>query len=67
MKMVTYYNRKDLVSFGNYLAEQIRKANAAIYAGCSKDGLPFKVQQPDGTFKVSHADIENWKETIKKE
>lgn len=45
--MVTYYNRKDLVSFGNYIEKAIRTGK--------------KREFPDGTYPVTHADIENWK------
>lgn len=49
--MVTYYNTKDMVSFGNYLMEKIRTGE--------------KQEYPDGKFHVSHADMENWKEEMR--
>lgn len=49
--MVTYYNRKDLVLFGNYLLALVQTNK--------------KEASPDGTYSVSHADVENWKEEMK--
>jgi len=43
--MVTYFNKKDLVSFGNYLLSKERKERTS------------KENQEN----VTHADIENWK------
>lgn len=51
MKMVTYYNEGDMTKFANYYANQI------------KEGI--KKPQPDGTYKVSHADFLNWKDSVK--
>ncbi|KKN36697.1 hypothetical protein LCGC14_0770850 [marine sediment metagenome] len=48
--MVTYFNRKDIVSFGNYLLSQER----------------MKRISEENKDKVTQADIENWKEKIKK-
>jgi len=45
--MVTQYNVKDVVSFGNFIAEQIKKG--------------IKVPDSSGDIEVSHADFENWK------
>ena len=44
-KMVTYFNRKDLVSFGSYLLSEKRKSRIS------------ELNQNN----VTHADIENWK------
>ena len=43
--MVTYFNRKDLVSFGSYLLSEKRKSRIG------------ELNQNN----VTHADIENWK------
>jgi len=48
--MITYYNKKDLVSFGNYLLSKER--TETIWTDHEQD-------------QVYHADIENWKETLK--
>lgn len=48
--MVTYYNKKDLVSFGQYLFSDRR--NQLII-------------NEDSRHQVTHADIENWKEEQK--
>lgn len=45
--MVTYYNRKDIVSFGNFITKQIEEG--------------IKIPGPDGKIRISHADVENWK------
>ena len=42
--MVTYYNKKDLVAFGNYLLSEERKSRTS----------------EESQFNVTHADIENW-------
>lgn len=55
--MVTYYNKKDMVSFGNYLLSDKRKAD--IEQGESN------VPAEDRMKEVHHADIENWIETLK--
>jgi hypothetical protein len=57
--MVTYFNRKDLVSFGNYLLSDKRKE---LYKAIpdSKEGLKERLKN------VSHADLENFLESIKK-
>jgi len=45
--MIVLYTKKDLVSFGNYMAKQINTGK--------------KKASRDGSIQVSHADIENWK------
>jgi len=50
MKMVTTFNKKDLVSFGNYLFQQIKSGNKQV--------------SPDGEHAVSDADLRNWKEGV---
>jgi len=48
--MVTYFNRKDLVKFGNYLLSKERKEKVS------------ELNQEN----VTHADVENFLEAIKK-
>jgi len=62
--MVTYYNKKDLVNFGNYLlsaerAEMIKQHGNEL-------GRPEDVTN-ETLHEVSHADIANWLEKIEKE
>lgn len=58
--MVTYFNRKDLVSFGSYLLSEKRKASfQATFDEATKLGQnPVPVD--DKINLVHHADIENW-------
>lgn len=51
--MVTQFNRKDIVSFGNYIFKEALKSNRDKESGRG--------------FEVTHADVENWKESISKE
>ncbi|MCT4580839.1 MAG: hypothetical protein N4A35_05420 [Flavobacteriales bacterium] len=59
--MVTYFNRKDLVSFGNYLLSEERRIRKIKH----RDELIKQGANPplieDTINEVSHADIENWK------
>jgi hypothetical protein len=55
--MVTYFNRKDLVSFGNYLLSEERKTRYSL--------IDSEIQVDERLKHVSHADIENWIETEK--
>lgn len=52
--MVTYYNKKDLISFGKYLLSEERTTNieVATYNNCA----PIE----DRLKEVYHADLENW-------
>lgn len=65
--MVTYFNRKDLVSFGSYLLSEKRKARIeASFRASKKDGFNA-VPVEDAAKGVYHADIENWIEETQKE
>ena len=61
--MVTYFNRKDLVSFGSYLMSEKRKSrlrksyNEAIIKGLDNP-LPIE----DAQKLITHSDIEYWLE-----
>lgn len=59
--MVTYFNRKDLVSFGNYLLSEKRKTKvqAAFDEKVSK-GSKHPVPVEDMMKGVTHSDVENW-------
>lgn len=48
--MITFYNEKDLVSFGNYL---LSKERQELVNSC-ENNCPCDLE-------VSHADFENWK------
>ena len=57
--MVTYFNHKDLVSFGNYLLSDERKERF------EKSGSTVPLE--DRLSSVHREDIENWKASIGKE
>ena len=59
-KMVTYFNRKDLVSFGSYLLSEQRKSRfVESYKKSVQSGMnPVPVEE--SLTMVYHADIENW-------
>lgn len=61
--MVTYYNKKDLVAFGNYLLSDKRKELILEHPDFSEDSQDFRLKQ------VSHADFENFfnKKTVRVE
>lgn len=58
--MVTYFNRKDLVSFGNYLLSEKRKARFQV----SYDEAIARGEKPitpeESMSNVWHPDICNW-------
>lgn len=59
-KMVTYFNKKDLVSFGNYLMSEKRKRR---FEELNKQLIDDSQNPPPIEEKlniVHHADIENW-------
>lgn len=55
--MVTYFNRKDLVSFGNYLLSDERTQKKLALIPESNQQISDRYES---TKQVSHADIENW-------
>lgn len=54
---VTYYNKKDLVKFGNYLLSEERIER---FKAISEENLEERLS------KVHHSDVENFLESIKK-
>lgn len=53
--MITYYNRKDLVSFGNYLLSETRRDLFASHTEFGEKRLEERLSY------VHDSDIENWK------
>ena len=65
--MVTYFNRKDLVSFGSYLLSEKRKARfLEKYENAIKEGATPEFIE-DHSSQVWHADIENWMDEKRKD
>lgn len=60
--MVTYFNKKDLVSFGKYLLSDERKKSFSDYHASGEDNIPLEERLKE----VYHADVENFLESIKK-
>ena len=59
--MVTYFNRKDLVSFGSYLMSEKRKARFdESYKEKIRNGMDNPLPMEERLKQVHHADIENW-------
>jgi len=53
--MVTYFNTKDIVSFGEYLLSEERKQMILNHPESENSDIETRLKS------VSHADIENWK------
>ena len=63
--MVTYFNRKDMVSFGSYLLSEKRKARInASYEQEIKEGVKNPLPISNRIESVHHADIQNWIEEV---
>ncbi len=62
--MVTYFNRKDLVSFGSYLLSEKRKARfESSYNKPDENGnvrIGGSLSLEERLKDVHHADVENW-------
>lgn len=65
--MVTYFNRKDLVSFGSYLLSETRKAKInASFEQELKEGVVSPFPLSERLQAVHHADVQNWIEENEK-
>lgn len=67
--MVTYFNKKDLLAFGTYLLSEAR--TDSVLDGINEVSLDPKKDDyleiaKQRLRQVSHADLENFLETIKK-
>ena len=58
--MVTYFNRKDLVSFGSYLMSEERKASYIEKSIEASEEFRKIPPAKDRLKIVTHRDIENW-------
>jgi len=59
--MVTYFNRKDLVSFGTYLLSEKRKSqHLETFKTKVREGALNPLPVEESLKLISHADIENW-------
>lgn len=54
--MVTYFNKKDLIAFGNYVLSQERAKRLQENPQEGEDPVPYE----DRKTGVHHADVENW-------
>lgn len=66
--MVTYFNRKDLVSFGNYLLSEKRKTRIIdAHKSAKEEGMNLPDEPDPQQFEtVNHADFWNWLDDNKK-
>lgn len=60
--MVTYYNKKDLIKFGEYLLSEKRTNRIKDNYQEGFDNIPIE----DRLKEVYHADVENFLQSIKK-
>ncbi len=58
MNMVTYYNRGDLIKFGDYLLSEKRKQNFVNHPDPTGPSLEERLSKTD------NVDIENWLSTL---
>ena len=65
--MVTYFNKKDLVSFGSYLMSEQRKNR---FKEARKENERRNISNPlpieESLSMVYHSDVENWIESVSK-
>jgi hypothetical protein len=65
--MVTYFNRKDLVSFGEYLlSKERRDFIESSHVAQVEEGSDHPLPIEDKEKIVFHADVENWLEKLRK-
>lgn len=66
--MVTYFNKKDLVSFGSYLLSEKRKA---LFKSSFKEKINSGAVNPlppeEAMMYVHHSDITNWLNELKED
>jgi len=66
MKMVTYFNKKDLVEFGNFLfSEERERSFIHTSAQAMTEGIEFNSSW-ERLRTVTHADVENWMDSKRK-
>lgn len=53
--MVTYFNRKDMISFGEYLLSEERKELYKSHPVLGSENLEERLSV------VNHSDLDNWK------
>ncbi len=58
--MVLYFNKRDLISFGNYLLSDERRELYANHPELGDNNLDERLAN------VNHSDIENWMAGLKK-
>ena len=58
--MVTYFNKKDMVSFGSYLLSEKRKSMIENSYLEDTKGIENPLPLEDRLNMVTHADVENW-------
>lgn len=59
--MVTYFNKKDIVSFGNYLLSEKRKERfKQSFDEAIKNSFNNPISLEEKLSEVHHADVENW-------
>lgn len=63
--MVTYFNKKDMISFGNYLfSNERRKRKESAYNEAIRQGSKNPVQVGDTLKMITQEDFLHWKEGV---
>jgi len=64
-KMVTYFNKKDMISFGKYLVSEERKQRIQnSFDKDKKNGIENSLSVEERLQEVYHADFHNWKDSL---